>query len=76
MKIIVYSTPTCPYCTKIKSYLDSKGYKYEEKDVTDPENRSEMLEKSDGKTTIPFICIGDDCFQTSDPEEFEKHHTT
>ena len=26
-KVIVYSTPTCPYCKMAKSYLDENGVK-------------------------------------------------
>ena len=29
-KVIIYSTPTCPWCTKVKDYLDSKDVAYED----------------------------------------------
>ena len=31
--IKVYSTPTCPWCTKAKEYLTSKGVEFEVVDV-------------------------------------------
>ncbi len=36
--IKVYSTPTCPWCTKTKEYLTSKGMIFEVIDVS--QNRS------------------------------------
>jgi len=43
----VYSTPSCPYCTMAKKYLESKNVKYEEFDVSvDRSAAMEMVRKS------------------------------
>ena len=56
-KIIVYSTPSCPYCTLAKDYLNQKGIEFEEKDVSlDRESAREMIEKS-GEMGVPQIDI-------------------
>jgi glutaredoxin len=31
MKVIIYSTTTCPYCKMLKDYLDEKKVEYVEK---------------------------------------------
>jgi glutaredoxin-like YruB-family protein len=55
--IIVYSTPTCPYCYLVKDYLKAKGIEFEEKDVSkDREAAREMVEKS-GQMGVPQIEI-------------------
>lgn len=55
--IIVYSTPTCPYCNLVKNYLKSKGIEFEEKDVSkDREAARKMIEKS-GQMGVPQIDI-------------------
>ena len=57
MSIKVYSTPTCPYCTMAKKYLDSKNISYEDVDVS--ANRSaasEMISKS-GQRGVPVLDI-------------------
>ena len=55
--IIVYSTPTCPYCSLVKDYLRGKGIEFEEKDVSkDREAAREMIEKS-GQMGVPQIEI-------------------
>lgn len=58
-KIIVYSTPTCPYCNLVKDYLNQKGVKFEEKDVSkDREAAREMIKKS-GEMGVPQIEINE-----------------
>jgi glutaredoxin 3 len=58
-KIIVYSTPSCPYCHLVKDYLKDKGVEFEEKDVSvDRVAAREMVEKS-GQMGVPQIIIND-----------------
>jgi len=58
-KIIVYSTPTCPYCNLVKDYLKKKGIEFEEKDVSvDRAAAREMVERS-GQMGVPQIIIND-----------------
>jgi glutaredoxin 3 len=53
----VYSTPSCPYCIKVKQYLDESGVEYENIDVaTDQEKAQEMMSKS-GQMGVPVIDI-------------------
>lgn len=57
MAVKVYSTPTCPYCTMAKKYLDSKGVKYEDVDVSIDRNAAaEMINKS-GQRGVPVLDI-------------------
>lgn len=57
-KIIIYSTPTCPYCKKAKAYLQGKGIEYTDIDVSQNETaQKEMMEKS-GTMSVPVIVIG------------------
>ena len=52
-EIKVYSTPTCPYCIKLKAWLDEKGVKYENVDVSaDQAAAQKMVEKS-GQMGVP-----------------------
>ncbi|NLC04007.1 MAG: NrdH-redoxin [Tissierellia bacterium] len=59
-KVIIYSTPTCPWCTKVKDYLDSKDVAYEDFNVSqDREKAMEMVNKS-GQQGVPVIDIDGD----------------
>jgi glutaredoxin-like YruB-family protein len=52
-KVIVYSTPTCPYCNMVKSFLSEKNIEYEDVDVSaDRQKAIEMVKKS-GQTGVP-----------------------
>ncbi|CAO3417552.1 glutaredoxin 3 [Azospirillum endophyticum] len=56
--VVIYTTPFCPYCMRAKSLLDRKGVTYEEIDLyAQPGRRSEMIERSEGRTTVPQIFI-------------------
>lgn len=55
----MYSTMLCPYCRAAKSFLQEKGWDYEDIRVDlKPTLRQEMMEKS-GRRTVPQIWIND-----------------
>ncbi len=58
--IEMYSGDFCPYCMRAKSLLKKKGLEFTEYNVqTDPERRSEMLQRTAGARSIPQIFIND-----------------
>ena len=59
-KVEIYSSMFCPFCSRAKRLLDSKGVSYEEIDVTmRPALRRQMTERAQGRTSVPQIFIGD-----------------
>ncbi|MCP4933794.1 MAG: glutaredoxin 3 [bacterium] len=58
-KIIVYTTPFCPYCIAAKRMLKKKDAAFTEINASDASTRREMFEKSNGRRTVPQIFIGD-----------------
>jgi glutaredoxin 3 len=58
-RIEIYTKFLCPFCTRAKSLLKSKGVDdIEEFDITmGGPKRSEMLERANGRTTVPQIFI-------------------
>jgi glutaredoxin 3 len=58
--ILIYSTSYCPYCDKAKKLLQKKNLSYKEIDVTNNDQmRVELIEKSNGRKTVPQIFIND-----------------
>ncbi|MEL7022529.1 MAG: glutaredoxin 3 [Pseudomonadota bacterium] len=58
--ITVYSKDYCPYCTAAKALLEKKGVSFDLIDVgKDPEQLSAMLDRSNGRRTVPQIFIDD-----------------
>ena len=59
-EITIYLTQYCPYCVRAKSLLNAKEVSFNEIDVgAQPELREEMIQKSNGVTSVPQIFIGD-----------------
>lgn len=54
----IYTKAWCPYCTRAKRLLDGKGVDYTEYDITmGGPQRTEMLERARGGSTVPQIFI-------------------
>ena len=54
----VYSKSWCPFCRMAKRLLEEKGQEFVEFDVElDPGKYDEMLERSQGRWTVPEIFI-------------------
>lgn len=56
-KVVVYSTPTCPYCKRAKDCLSRKGIPFVDHNVAqDRDAAKEMIQKS-GQMGVPVITI-------------------
>ena len=54
----IYTSPTCGYCHAAKRLLAQKGVSYSEVDVVrQPERRPEMVQRANGRRTVPQIFI-------------------
>jgi len=57
-EIIIYSKNNCPYCVRAKMLLESKGVAYTEINVQEhPEEKENMIKRSNGGKTFPQIII-------------------
>jgi glutaredoxin 3 len=58
-RVEIYTKVGCPYCTRAKHLLEAKGVRYEEYDLYQmPQKRDEMIERANGRFTVPQIFIG------------------
>jgi glutaredoxin 3 len=56
--IEIYSKAFCPYCIRAKALLKGKGATFEEHDITlGGPRRAEMIQRAEGRTTVPQIFI-------------------
>lgn len=57
-RVEIYTSPLCPYCWRAKRLLAQKGVAFEEIDLwAEPGRRSEMVQRAEGRTTVPQIFI-------------------
>jgi glutaredoxin 3 len=55
----IYTTRWCPYCAMAKALLKRKRVAFMEIDLSSHrERRSEMIERANGRMTVPQIFIG------------------
>lgn len=66
-RIEIYTTPMCPYCWRAKRLLDGKNVDYTEIDLwREKARREEMMERADGRTSVPQIFIDGNAIGGSD----------
>jgi glutaredoxin 3 len=59
-RIEIYTKFLCPYCVRAKKILESKAVRYEEYEISlDIGKRTEMMERANGRHTVPQIFIND-----------------
>lgn len=58
--VTIYTKPFCGYCHAAKRLLSHKGVDFTEIDISaHPERRTEMIQKANGRSTVPQIWIGE-----------------
>jgi len=58
-KVEIYTKMFCPYCVRAKRLLGDKGVEFEEYDITmGGPQRAEMIQRANGRSTVPQIFIG------------------
>ncbi len=71
-KVIVYSTPTCPYCVFAKNFFKDNNISFEDVDVSQDRSRAiEMIQKS-GQMGVPVIDIAGQVVVGFQPEVFNS----
>jgi glutaredoxin 3 len=58
-QVEIYTTRYCGYCHSAKALLTRKGIPFVEIDVSgNPEDRGKMVERANGRMTVPQIFVG------------------
>ncbi|OGI88455.1 NrdH-redoxin [Candidatus Nomurabacteria bacterium RIFCSPLOWO2_01_FULL_33_24] len=71
-EVLIYTTPTCQYCVKAKSFFNDNNIWYQEFNVAvDIEKRREMVEKS-GQMGVPVISINKEIVIGFDENKFRE----
>ncbi|MFH1182327.1 MAG: glutaredoxin domain-containing protein [Candidatus Woesearchaeota archaeon] len=72
MKIMVYSTPTCPWCNVAKDFLKKNNILFEEIDVSKDQNAAVEMVKKSGQMGVPVIDMDGTIIVGFDREAIEK----
>ncbi len=72
MKVTVYSTPTCPFCKKLKAFLTEQQITFVDIDVAaDDAKAKEMIAKTN-QMGVPVIEIDGNCIVGFQEENIRK----
>lgn len=59
MNVRVYSTPTCPWCDRVKEYLKGQGVDYESIDVSKDREMARQIIAKTHQRAVPITEIGE-----------------
>ncbi|MCL6500862.1 MAG: glutathione S-transferase N-terminal domain-containing protein [Candidatus Pacearchaeota archaeon] len=59
MKVTVYSTPTCPWCVRLKEWLKQNKISFEDMDVSKNEKAAQKMVEKSGQMGVPVTEIDD-----------------
>jgi C_GCAxxG_C_C family probable redox protein len=60
-KVVIYTTPGCPYCAAARQELEERRMPYEEISTKDnPEAVKEVMRLSDGQGIVPIVVSGEE----------------
>ena len=55
--VIVYSTPTCPFCIRAKQFLKDNNVQFEDIDVSENHEKAQEMIKKSGQMGVPVLEI-------------------
>lgn len=56
-RVRVFTTPTCPWCTRVKKYLRQRDVAFREVDVSRDASAARDLARRTGQQTVPVVEI-------------------
>ncbi|MFA7150799.1 MAG: glutaredoxin domain-containing protein, partial [Candidatus Paceibacterota bacterium] len=71
-KILVYTTPVCPYCVTVKNFLKDNNIEFEEIDVSADEKAAEEMISKSGQMGVPVLDIGGEIVIGFDKEKISQ----
>ncbi len=71
-KVMVYSTSTCPWCTRVRDYLNSKNIAFEHIDVSSDREKAEEMVRKSGQQGVPVLDIDGEIIVGFDQAKIDK----
>jgi glutaredoxin 3 len=57
LKVLVFTTPTCPHCRAAKKYLRQRGIPFKDIDVSKDHHAARDMVRRSGQSGVPVIDI-------------------
>ena len=72
MKVKVYSTPVCPECKVLKSFLEALNIEFEEINAAGNDEIIGYIEKKTGQRRVPVLEVGDNIVVGFDQDRIKQ----
>lgn len=72
LSVVVFTTPTCSWCRKVKSYLKEKQISFKEIDVSRDANAMRDMIKKSGQMGVPQVWINNKVVVGFDKEKIDQ----
>ena len=70
--VIVYSTPTCPFCIRAKQFLKDNSIQFEDIDVSENHEKAQEMIKKTGQMGVPVLEIGGEIIVGFDKDKIKE----
>ena len=57
MNVTVYSTPTCPWCIRVKDFLKENNVEFKDVDVSADQTAAQEMVKKSGQMGVPVVDV-------------------
>ena len=68
----VYSTPTCPWCIRVKQFLGDNNVAFENYDVGSDQAKADEMVKISGQMGVPVVDIEGEIIVGFDRDKIKK----
>jgi len=68
----VYSTPECPWCKRVKEFLEQNKIKFSDVDVSKNDKAAEEAVKKSGQMGVPVIDVNGEIIVGFNEEKLRK----
>ena len=68
----VYSTPTCPWCVRVKQFLKENNVEFENMDVSSDQAAADEMMQKTGQMGVPVLDIDGEIIVGFDKEKIKS----
>lgn len=68
----IYSTPTCPWCIRVKQFLKDNNIAFEDYDVSGDRLKADEMVKKSGQMAVPVLDIEGEIIVGFDREKIKQ----
>ncbi len=72
-RVVVFTTPSCPWCNRVKTYLRQKGVVFKNVDVSRDRRAAEDMVRRTGQQGVPVVLIGSKAVVGFDKPKIDKY---